>query len=498
MRKYFIIAAMLLNYTVYCQVGIGIAAPDPSAVLDVSSSSKGLLIPRIALTGTTDAATITAPATGLLIYNTATAGTAPNTVMPGYYYWNGTNWTTMDGGSAYTWNTTGNSGTTAGTHFIGTTDNTDLVWKRNNAVAGTLGTTRTVLGSASLPLAATGVGNTAIGSNSLQSVTTGSENTAIGYYTLNTVTTAAYNIAIGNNTLANDTSGDSNTAVGNSGLVNNTSGRMNTAIGHDALYYNTTGNYNTGIGVYSGYNNSYGANNVAIGTSSLNKNVRGDNNTAIGAKALENLAGNPAANSSNNVAVGTSAGDNLLSGAGNIFIGNLTKAVVTTGNNQLNIGNTIYGTNVNAAGYANIGINTTTPANTLEVKSIAGGTSGVRITNLPGTSLLGTNSQGDIIPAFNAMTSQAPVTSYTALESDETILINAGSGAVTVFLPVAPRTGKKFTVKKTDATANNVYLSAPTLLIDNQAGPTSIFINVSMKGLVVQFDGTQYWIIGRI
>ncbi|WP_286912721.1 beta strand repeat-containing protein [Flavobacterium sp. UBA4197] len=498
MRKYFIIAAMLLNYTVYCQVGIGIAAPDPSAVLDVSSSSKGLLIPRLALTGTTDAATITAPATGLLIYNTATAGTAPNTVVPGYYYWNGTNWTTMDGGSAYTWNTTGNSGTTAGTHFIGTTDNTDLVWKRNNAVAGILGTTRTVLGTTSLPFAATGVGNTAIGSNSLQSVTTGSENTAIGYFTLNTITTAAYNIAIGNNTLANDTSGDSNTAVGNSGLVNNTSGRMNTAIGHDALYYNTTGNYNTGIGVYSGYNNSYGANNVAIGTSSLNKNVRGDNNTAIGAKALENLAGNPAANSSNNVAVGTSAGDNLLSGAGNIFIGNLTKAVVTTGNNQLNIGNTIYGTNVNAGGYANIGINTTTPANTLEVKSIAGGTSGVRITNLPGTSLLGTNSQGDIIPAFNAMTSQAPVTSYTALESDETILINAASGAVTVFLPVAPRTGKKFTVKKTDATANNVYLSAPTLLIDNQAGPTSIFINVSMKGLVVQFDGTQYWIIGRI
>ncbi|MBN9286199.1 MULTISPECIES: hypothetical protein [unclassified Flavobacterium] len=498
MRKYLIIAAMLLNYTVYCQVGIGIAAPDPSAVLDVSSSSKGLLIPRIALTGTTDAATITAPATGLLIYNTATAGTAPNTVMPGYYYWNGTNWTTMDGGSAYTWNTTGNSGTTAGTHFIGTTDNTDLVWKRNNAVAGILGATRTVLGSASLPFAATGVGNTAIGSNSLKSVTTGSENTAIGYFTLNTITTAAYNIAIGNNTLANDTSGDSNTAVGNSGLVNNTSGRMNTAIGHDALYYNTTGNYNTGIGVYSGYNNSYGANNVAIGTSSLNKNVRGDNNTAIGAKALENLAGNPAANSSNNVAVGISAGDNLLSGAGNIFIGNLTKAVVTTGNNQLNIGNTIYGTNVNAGGYANIGINTTTPANTLEVKSIAGGTSGVRITNLPSMGLLGTNSQGDIIPAFNAMTSQAPVTSYTALESDETILINAASGAVTVFLPVSPRTGKKFTVKKTDATANNVYLSAPTVLIDNQAGPTSIFINVSMKGLVVQFDGTQYWIIGRI
>jgi hypothetical protein len=31
-------------------------------------------------------------AAGLLIYNTATAGTAPNNVTPGFYYWNGTSW----------------------------------------------------------------------------------------------------------------------------------------------------------------------------------------------------------------------------------------------------------------------------------------------------------------------------------------------------------------------------------------------------------------------
>jgi hypothetical protein len=68
------------------------AAPDASAMLDVSATDKGLLAPRVALTATNAAAPVTSPATGLLVYNTATAGTAPNNVVPGYYYWTGTAW----------------------------------------------------------------------------------------------------------------------------------------------------------------------------------------------------------------------------------------------------------------------------------------------------------------------------------------------------------------------------------------------------------------------
>ena len=64
--------------------------PAASAVLDVYSASKGMLVPNVALTSTTDATTITSPATSLLIYNTATAGTPPNNVTPGYYYNTGT------------------------------------------------------------------------------------------------------------------------------------------------------------------------------------------------------------------------------------------------------------------------------------------------------------------------------------------------------------------------------------------------------------------------
>ncbi len=68
------------------------ATPDASAGLDIDFSNKGLLIPRVALTATNSESPITAPATSLLVYNTATAGTAPNNVFPGYYFWNGTIW----------------------------------------------------------------------------------------------------------------------------------------------------------------------------------------------------------------------------------------------------------------------------------------------------------------------------------------------------------------------------------------------------------------------
>lgn len=73
-------------------VGIGTTAPDASARLDVTSTNQGFLPPRIALTAKNAAAPVTTPATGLMVYNTATAGTAPNNVSPGYYYWDGSNW----------------------------------------------------------------------------------------------------------------------------------------------------------------------------------------------------------------------------------------------------------------------------------------------------------------------------------------------------------------------------------------------------------------------
>ena len=97
-----------------------IVTPAPSAMLDVSATNKGVLLPRIGLTSATDVITIPSPATSLLIYNTTTSGVIPNNVTSGYYYWNGTKWTPF-GGFSDDWSLTGNTGTTAGTNFLGTT-----------------------------------------------------------------------------------------------------------------------------------------------------------------------------------------------------------------------------------------------------------------------------------------------------------------------------------------------------------------------------------------
>ncbi len=69
--------------------------PDASAGIDISFPDKGFLPPRIALTSTNSASPITAPALGLLVYNTAVAGNYPTNVTAGYYYWNGTAWVTL-------------------------------------------------------------------------------------------------------------------------------------------------------------------------------------------------------------------------------------------------------------------------------------------------------------------------------------------------------------------------------------------------------------------
>jgi hypothetical protein len=86
--------AIVLSAVVQAQnVGINAsgATPNTSAMLDVNSSIKGVLIPQVALTSITDATTITSGnVNSLLVYNTATAGTSPNNVIPAYYYWNAT------------------------------------------------------------------------------------------------------------------------------------------------------------------------------------------------------------------------------------------------------------------------------------------------------------------------------------------------------------------------------------------------------------------------
>lgn len=106
--KYVITFLVFTIYTGLCaQTGIGTTTPSPSAKLEVASSNQGFLPPRIALTATNASSPVTSPAIGLLVFNTATTGTAPNNVVTGYYYWNGTLWVRLNGPSDTAANVTG-------------------------------------------------------------------------------------------------------------------------------------------------------------------------------------------------------------------------------------------------------------------------------------------------------------------------------------------------------------------------------------------------------
>lgn len=117
MKNFYILLLSFIVLPVFSQtnnVGVNTTSPDPSASLEVGSSDKGFLIPKVSLTGTADITTIVgAPyPERLLVYNDATAGSAPNNVVPGYYYWDGSAWVRIkigDEGEDHDWYEQGSS-----------------------------------------------------------------------------------------------------------------------------------------------------------------------------------------------------------------------------------------------------------------------------------------------------------------------------------------------------------------------------------------------------
>lgn len=359
------------------------ASAHASAMLDVSSSNKGILIPRIALTGVNDNATIPGPATGLLIYNLTLAGE----LTPGYYYWNGTSWTRLLNGAA--WSLTGNSGTNATTNFIGTTDNVPLNFRVNNQSAGMIdGVSNVFLGYQS-GSSNVGNGNTAIGFNAMYSTTTGFQNTAMGQFALGYISTGAYNTAmgsaammwaaagnyntalgfdalmhnngyantvVGSDAMNNNGTGSDNVSLGYQSLKSNDDGNKNVAAGRDALYNNHSGSENTALGYQALWNNYSGNHNVAVGPSALYNNNSSHDNVAIGYDPLYNNSG------SANIAIGSSAMGGFNSGTANVAIGNSALGNNTTGNWNLAAGESALQQNFNgnyntALGYRALGTN---------------------------------------------------------------------------------------------------------------------------------------------
>jgi hypothetical protein len=88
-----ILIALFLSFTTaFSQVAVNTsgAPADQSAILDVSSTAKGLLIPRVTLTSLSDnISPVQNPAEGLLIYNQG------GTQAQGFYFWKYPNWVSL-------------------------------------------------------------------------------------------------------------------------------------------------------------------------------------------------------------------------------------------------------------------------------------------------------------------------------------------------------------------------------------------------------------------
>lgn len=137
-----LIISLLTIYSAKAQVGVGTTTP--RGALEVNSTTSGLIPPRVALTATNVDTPVVNPqggalVAGTLVWNTATAGTIPNNVTPGMYYWNGTRWVSFAGSpGGLDWSIIGNGGidggvtgvtgtpATQGTNFIGTYDTTNF------------------------------------------------------------------------------------------------------------------------------------------------------------------------------------------------------------------------------------------------------------------------------------------------------------------------------------------------------------------------------------
>lgn len=93
----FVAFAMLASTKTFAQQGFGTNEPNKSAAVDIVSSKRGLLIPRLDLSNITVASPVDAPAHGLLVYNKATSSLTgadvANNVTPGFYYWERNNTT---------------------------------------------------------------------------------------------------------------------------------------------------------------------------------------------------------------------------------------------------------------------------------------------------------------------------------------------------------------------------------------------------------------------
>jgi hypothetical protein len=381
-------SSFFIFFIFFANAQVGIGTTSPAATLDITASPttgttvEGVLIPRVTRQRAKDMGTN--PSISTLIYVNTLDGvanlTAVNITSVGFYFFNGTVWEKLASGAINGWMTTGNAGLSGTTNFMGTTDNVDVAFRRNNTAAGKIGATSTSFGVGALNSGVTS-NSAAFGTNALQ-VNTGDNNVAVGNGTLAANTTGIQNTGVGNaalaanrgsastgigyRALASNTTGNNGTAVGFEALSRNTTASNNTAVGFQTLTNNTTGLQNTSTGFQASYLISTGSRNTSVGYSALAGNSIGNENTAIGNYALgrntgsgntaighESMFGSGAAfnnstavgwhalfnnSASNNTAVGYNALQGNQNATGNTAVGSQSLNNNSSGTNNTAVG----------------------------------------------------------------------------------------------------------------------------------------------------------------
>jgi trimeric autotransporter adhesin len=314
---------------------------DASALLDVKSTAKGVLVPRMTKA---EKNTIPAPANGLLVYQTGPDST-------GFHYYDGTawKWLAAAANTPQGWLTTGNVGTTT-SNFLGTIDDVPLSFRQNNNWTGRLdaATRNYYIGGGAGALAG-GNTNVAMGDSALRSGTAsqavviggqaGKNNNStgsivIGYEAAAANTTpgvaigyqsqrlpgSATNTSVGSFTMIAGATGSFNTALGYTAMQQNGGGIGNTGIGSGTLNFNIASHFNTAVG-YNAMNRFLrGASNDAFGAGALSGVDTSLNSTALGGSALTGSFGT-VDTSVNNVAIGYLSQNGVRNSRGNVSVG---------------------------------------------------------------------------------------------------------------------------------------------------------------------------------
>jgi len=216
------------------------------------------------------------------------------------YYEDGT-WNTFSIVDSTDWNLLGNSGTTAVTNFLGTTDSQPLIFKTRGVNAGIIGLTPA---NGSI---ATGDGGVGLGHYALDYLTT---NNPTGSLELNTCIGVGAGRWIGYTGVNEDESLE-------------TVSRENTLIGSWAGHYLQKRNAESNLG-----------RNVAVGESAMYRSLGGSDNVAVGNFAME-ASWKPRGNT----AIGRDSLRSLGDGYGNTAVGGLSNAYGSTGIRSVTVTN---------------------------------------------------------------------------------------------------------------------------------------------------------------